>query len=48
MTDDREFWMLVRQALLLFVDAIERRFLPDVVRTAEVRRALKTQPERSA
>ena len=23
---DREFWMLVRQALLAFVDAIERRW----------------------
>jgi hypothetical protein len=44
---DREFWMLVRQALLMFVDAIERRFLPDVQRTAEARRLLKTQPERS-
>jgi hypothetical protein len=41
--DDREFWMLVRQALLMFVDAIERRWLPDVVRTAEARRALRTQ-----
>jgi hypothetical protein len=23
---DREFWMIVRQALLLFVSAIERRY----------------------
>lgn len=26
MIDDREFWMIIRRALLLFVDAIERRW----------------------
>ena len=26
MIDEREFWITVRQALLLFVSAIERRF----------------------
>ena len=41
MTDDRAFWELMRQALLMAVDAIERRFLPDVQRTADVRKALK-------
>ena len=34
--DDREFWLLVRQALLLFVDAIERRY--SLQRTANMRR----------
>jgi hypothetical protein len=38
---DREFWALVRQALLMFVDAIERRYLPDMTRTAEARRMAK-------
>jgi len=33
---DAEFWLLVRQALLLFVDAIERRYA--MKRTAELRR----------
>jgi hypothetical protein len=41
---DREFWTLIRQALLMFVDAIERRYLPDVTRTAEVRRMAKSNP----
>jgi len=26
MIDDREFWMIVREALLLFIDAIERKW----------------------
>ena len=34
---DREFWMLVRQALLLLVDAIERKL--DMRRTAELRKS---------
>ena len=34
---DKEFWILVRQALLLFVDAIERRY--GLRRTAELRKA---------
>lgn len=36
---EREFWLLVRQALLLFVDAIERRF--ELTRTAELKRHVK-------
>jgi len=36
---EREFWLIVRQALLLFVDAIERRYaLP---RTSELRKLCK-------
>jgi len=34
--EERIFWLLVRQALLLFVDAIERRW--DFERTAELRK----------
>ena len=45
---DREFWELVRQALLMAVDAIERRYLPGAARTAELRKMAKGQPERSA
>jgi len=33
---DREFWLLFRQALLLMVDAIERRL--EIPRTAELRK----------
>jgi hypothetical protein len=34
--EDREFWLIVRQALLLMVDAIERKLcLP---RTSELRK----------
>ena len=33
---DREFWLLFRQALLMMVDAIERRYC--IKRTAELRR----------
>ena len=34
---DREFWLILRQALLLIVDAIERKW--DICpRTAEMRR----------
>ena len=39
---DREFWMLMRQALLLMVDAIER-MLNVIPRTADLRKS-----ERSA
>jgi hypothetical protein len=35
---DREFWIIVRQALLLFVDAIEQRY--SLTRTAELRQTL--------
>jgi len=38
---DREFWQLIRQALLMAVDALERRYLPDLQRTAELRRQAK-------
>jgi len=38
---EREFWSLIRQALLMFVDAIERRFLPGAQRTAELRKLAK-------
>ena len=38
---EREFWSLIRQALLMFVDAIERRFLADAQRTAELRKLAK-------
>lgn len=34
---DREFWLVVRQALLLLVDAIERRL--ELPRTAQLKRA---------
>jgi len=40
--DDKEFWLLIRQALLLFVDAIERKFLVSP-RTAEMRKGGKAQ-----
>ena len=45
MTDherDREFWMLVRQGLLLIVDAIERLLIVEP-RTAELRKERKAQ-----
>ena len=35
---DGEFWMLIRQALLLVVDAIERRWMMGGPRTAELRK----------
>ena len=38
---DREFWLAVRQAMLMFLDALERYKLPDVIRTAELRRREK-------
>ena len=43
MTEDRQFWMAIRQALLMVLDAIERRYLPDVIRTAELRKQAKQQ-----
>ena len=33
---DKEFWLLVRSALLLIVDAIERKL--DIPRTAQIKR----------
>ena len=43
MSDSRELWLAIRQALLMIVDAIERQLgLP---RTSELRK--QTKPERS-
>ena len=39
---DREFWMLIRQALLLAVDAIERLLVVEP-RTAALRKEKKQQ-----
>lgn len=37
--EDREFWLLLRQAFLLIVDAIERKLkTPVEQRTAEMRK----------
>ena len=36
MMEDRAFWLAVRQALLMVVDAIERRY--GLQRTAELRK----------
>jgi len=38
--DEREFWMMVRQAMLMLLDALERR-LGIEPRTAELRRMAK-------
>lgn len=46
----REFWMAVRQAILMFLDALERELCIEP-RTAELRkrgRRDREQPERSA
>ena len=47
----RDFWMAVRQAVLMFLDALERELCISP-RTAELRRREKgrdrEQPERSA
>ena len=40
---DREFWIIVRQALLLFVDAIEQKY--GLQRTSEMRQLLKDMPQ---
>jgi hypothetical protein len=40
--NEREFWMLIRQALLMVVDAIERR-LEISPRTSELKRQLKNK-----
>jgi hypothetical protein len=40
---DREFWIIVRQALLLFVDAIEQKY--SLPRTSEMRQLLKDMPQ---
>jgi hypothetical protein len=39
--DERAFWLAMRQALLMMVDAIEQRLA--MPRTSEIRKALKTQ-----
>lgn len=36
---DREFWLIVRQALLMLVDAIERRL--ELPRTSQLKRERK-------
>ena len=38
---DREFWLAIRQALLMLLDALERHKLPGVTRTAELRKQAK-------
>ena len=47
----RDFWMAVRQAVLMFLDALERELKLEP-RTAELRKIVKRerkgQPERSA
>ena len=43
MTPDRDFWLQVRQALLMMVDAIERALAMEP-RTSELRREAKRQP----
>ena len=40
---DREFWLAVRQALLMFVAAIEQKHLQGVTRTAALRKLAKQQ-----
>ena len=39
--DERAFWLAVRQALLMMVDAIEQRL--QIQRTSEIRKMLKAQ-----
>jgi len=41
---DREFWLQIRQALLMLVDAIERFRLADLPKTSELRKEAKRQP----
>lgn len=42
--EEKEFWLLVRQAFLLLVDAIERKLhLPAEQRTAEMRKRVRAQ-----
>jgi hypothetical protein len=36
---EREFWIIIRSALLLFVDAIEKRY--DLPRTAEIKQLMR-------
>ena len=43
MTTDRTFWLQIRQALLMAVDAIER-MLGIAPRTSELRKEAKRQP----
>jgi len=38
---DREYYLQIRMALLNQIDAIERRYLCDIIRTAELRRLYK-------
>jgi len=41
--DEREFWLAIRQALLMLVDAIERGKLTHLQRTSELRKEAKRQ-----
>ena len=46
---EHEFWLAIRQALAMAMDAIERRFLPAVMRTSVARKLAKQaaqQPEK--
>lgn len=43
--DERAFWLLMRQALLLMVDAIEQRL--QMARTSEIRKLLREQEKSS-
>ena len=45
MTNEREFWMAVRQALLMVLDALER-MLSIEPRTAELRQRMKREDSR--
>lgn len=38
--DERKFWMLIRQALLAVIDAVEKRYKTQP-RTAELRKFVK-------
>ncbi len=41
MDKERAFWMLIRQALLMFVDAIELYKIDVPMRTSEIRKIYK-------
>ena len=43
--NEREFWLMVRQGLLMIIDAIERVKVGIEPRTAELRKILKSQQQ---
>jgi hypothetical protein len=43
MSEDQEFWTMVRQILLLAVDAVERFKLHSKQRTADLRKAVREE-----